>query len=130
MRLVSWNVAGRVERLPQLVVGDLNTPRRELPDGTAWSFARDSRGKLRLDRGEPWEQAELALVRGLERHGFRDVFRALHGYGRKEISWSRGRGGYRLDHVIASRQFEPVACAYLHEPRERGLSDHSPVWAE
>ena len=118
--------------LPQLVLGDLNTPRRERPDGTTWSFARDSRGKLRLDRGEPWERAELALIRGLEEHGYRDAFRALHGFERKEISWNypRRKGGYRLDHVIASRHFELIACDYLHAPREQGLSDHSPVWAE
>ena len=118
--------------LPQLVVGDLNTPRREQPDGTVWTFARDSRGKLRLDRGERWDQAELALIRGLEPYGYRDVFRALHGYARKEISWAypRRRGGYRLDHVVASREFELVACEYIHELREEGLSDHSAIWTE
>jgi exonuclease III len=118
--------------MPQIVVGDLNTPRRELADGSVWSFARDSRGRLRLDRGEEWEKAELALIHGREEHGLRDVFRALHGYDRREISWNypRRRGGYRLDHVIASPEFEPIACDYLHTPREQGLSDHSPVWAE
>jgi exodeoxyribonuclease-3 len=118
--------------LPHIVVGDLNTPRRERPDGTVWTFARDSRGKLRLDRGERWDQAELALIRGLEPHGYRDVFRALHGYGREEISWTypRRRSGYRLDHIIASREFVPVACEYIHRLREAGLSDHSPIWAE
>lgn len=122
----------RPPELPQLVVGDLNTPRRELPDGTVWTFARDSRGKLRLDRGERWDQAELALIRGLERNGYRDVFRALHGPALKEISWTypSGRGGYRLDHVIASHEFKPLVCEYLHELREAGLSDHSPVCAE
>ena len=117
--------------LPQVLVGDLNTPRRERPDGTTWTFARDSRGKLRLDRGESWDEAELALIRGLEEHGYRDVFRALHGFERKEISWTypRGRGGYRLDHVIASAGFEPLGCEYFHAAREAGLSDHSPVVA-
>jgi endonuclease/exonuclease/phosphatase family metal-dependent hydrolase len=117
---------------PQLVVGDLNTPRRELPDGSVWTFARDSRGKLRLDRGERWERAELALIRGLEQSGYRDVFRALHGPDLPQISWTypSGRGGYRLDHVIASNGFRPLACEYLDEPRQARLSDHSPVWAE
>jgi endonuclease/exonuclease/phosphatase family metal-dependent hydrolase len=120
----------RPHELPQLVAGDFNTPSREKPDGTTWSFARDSRGRLRLDRGPSWEEAELAVLRGLEQHGFRDVFRALHGYERKEISWSAGRSSYRLDHVIASAGWELVACDYLHAPREAGLSDHSPMWAE
>jgi len=32
----------------RILCGDLNTPRRELPDGGVLSFARDSRGRLRL----------------------------------------------------------------------------------
>jgi exodeoxyribonuclease-3 len=118
--------------LPQLVAGDLNTPRRELPDGETWSFARDARGRLRPDRGQRWEDAELALLRGLEQHGIRDVFRELHGYGREDDSWvyPRRRGGYRLDHLIASREFAPLTCEYLHQARDAGLSDHSPLLAE
>ena len=118
--------------LPQLIAGDLNTPRRELPDGETWSFARDARGRLRADRGEPWERAELALLRGLESQGIRDVFRHLHGYERQENSWvyPRRRGGYRLDHLIASRELEPLTCEYLHHAREVGLSDHAPLLAE
>jgi exonuclease III len=117
---------------PQVLVGDLNTPRKELADGTTWSFARDSRGRLRLDRGQEWEDAELALLRGLEGHGFRDLYRELHRYGRKEVSWSypRGRGGYRLDHLVASAQVRARTCEYLHEARLAGLSDHSPLYAE
>jgi exodeoxyribonuclease-3 len=122
--------AGRAP--PQLIAGDLNTPRRELPEGETWSFARDARGRLRADRGERWERAELALLRGLESHGIRDVFRDLHGYRRQESSWvyPRRRGGYRLDHLIASREFDPLTCEYLHEVREAGLSDHAPLLAE
>jgi exonuclease III len=122
--------AGR--ELPQLVAGDLNTPRRELADGETWSFARDARGRLRADRGARWELAELALLRGLEDHGIRDLYRALHGYGREELSWvyPRRRGGYRLDHLLGSRDFEAIACVYLHAAREAGLSDHAPLLAD
>lgn len=117
---------------PQLIVGDLNTPRRELPDGQIWSFARDGRGRLRATRGERWEKAELALLRGLEPHGIRDLYRALHGYERHELSWvyPRRLGGYRLDHLIGSAHFTPLACGYLHDAREAGLSDHAPLTAE
>ena len=118
--------------LPQLIAGDLNAPRRELPDGEAWSFARDARGRLRADRGESWEQAELALLRGLAERGIRDLYRELHGHERQEHSWvyPRRRTGYRLDHLIGSRAFTPLSCEYLHEPREAGLSDHAPLVAE
>jgi hypothetical protein len=61
-------------RGPRLVCGDLNTPRREHPDGRVWTFARDRYGRLRADRGERWEAAELALIKGLEDDGFRDAF--------------------------------------------------------
>lgn len=122
----------RPHALPQLLVGDLNTPRRELPDGETWSFARTAGGSLRTDRGEPWERAELAPLRGLERHGIRDLFRDLHGYERDEISFAAGagRGGWRLDHMVGSQHFAPGACEYDHAAREAGLSDHSPIWAE
>ena len=121
----------RPHELPQLLVGDLNTPRREFADGRTWSFARTAKGALRLDRGERWEHDELSLLRGLEPHGMRDLFRDLHGYDRQEISFAAGRrGGWRLDHVIGSAHFTPVTCEYDHGPREEGLSDHSPLWVE
>ena len=118
--------------VPSLLVGDLNTPRREFPDGRTWSFARTAKGGIRLDRGEDWDREELALLRGLEEHGLRDLYRDLHGYARDEISFAAGRGrsGWRLDHIIGSEAFVPVACEYEHGPRERGLSDHSPMWVE
>jgi hypothetical protein len=51
-------------------------------------------------RGERWDLAELALIKGLEPLGFRDAFRELHGPERRELSWAwpRWGGGYRLDH--------------------------------
>jgi exonuclease III len=53
----------------RLLCGDLNTPRKEHADGTVWTFARDRLGGLRVERGERWDQAELALIRGLEPYG-------------------------------------------------------------
>ena len=87
---------------PRLVCGDLNTPRREHPDGRVWTFARTRSGRLRPERGERWDAAELALIRGLEPYGFRDAFRARHGLERRELSWEwqQSGGGYRLDHII------------------------------
>ena len=65
---------------PRVVLGDLNTPRKELPDGSVWTFARDRSGRLRPERGERWDAAESALIRGLEPSGFRDAFRELNGF--------------------------------------------------
>lgn len=73
-------------RGPRLVCGDVNTPRREHPDGRVWTFARDRYGRLRVDRGERWDTGELALIKGLEDYGFRDAFRSLHGLEQREPS--------------------------------------------
>jgi exonuclease III len=117
-------------RGPRILCGDLNTPRREQADGTVWTFARDQYGRLRPDRGEEWDEAELLLIRGLRQHGFYDAFRHLHGYEQREISWGwqRWKGGYRLDHLLVSG-LTVETCRYEHRWREEGLSDHSPLIA-
>jgi exodeoxyribonuclease III len=111
---------------PRILCGDLNTPRREHPDGDVMTFAYDSAGRLRPERGERWDRAERALVHGLRQHGWVDAFRELNGYGEREASWRfRGdRGGWRLDHVLV-HGLRPVAAAYAHDWRRAGLSDHS-----
>jgi endonuclease/exonuclease/phosphatase family metal-dependent hydrolase len=116
---------------PRVLCGDLNTPRREHPDGEVWTFARTRHGKLRPERGERWDHAELALIKGLGPYGFRDAFRELHGYESREPSWvwQRWGGGYRLDHLIVSREIAVRDVRYLHDWRDAGLSDHSPLLA-
>jgi exonuclease III len=120
---------------PRVLCGDLNTPRRETPDGTVWSFARDGRGRLRAERAGFWDESELGVVPGLGELGFADAFRALHGYSEREPSWVWRRisghgGGWRLDHVFCSAELRPVASAYHHEWRDAGLSDHSALEAD
>jgi exonuclease III len=115
----------------RILCGDLNTPRREKPDGTVISFARDTRERLREERGEPWDRAELGVVPGLRELGFADAWRSLHGYDRKDPSWvfSHG-GGWRLDHAFLSAELEAVAATYHHDWRDGGLSDHSALEVE
>ena len=108
---------------PRVLCGDLNTPRREHPDGTVWSFARDGRGRLREERAGSWDAAELGVVPGLRELGFADAFRALHGYAERSPSWTFRRisghgGGWRLDHVFCSAELAPAACAYHHDWRD------------
>ena len=111
---------------PRILCGDLNTPRRELPDGDVMTFAFDSAGRLRPERGERWDAAERALVHDLRHEGWTDAYRALNGYGERSASWTfaNDRGGWRLDHVLV-QGLEPTACSYAHEWRRSGLSDHS-----
>ena len=121
--------------MPRVVCGDLNTPRRELESGAVLSFARDSRGRLRPERGPEWDAAELGVVPGLRDLGYRDAYRTLHGYRSREPSWTWQRisghgGGWRLDHLFTSAELEPAACVYHHSWRDEGLSDHSPLEAD
>ncbi len=116
--------------MPRVLCGDLNTPRRELSDGEVISFARDSRGRRRPERGSEWDEAELGVVPGLRELGYADAFRVLHGYAKREPSWTWQHiaghsGGWRLDHVFASAELRPTAATYHHAWRDQGLSDHS-----
>lgn len=120
---------------PRILCGDFNVPRREHPDGTVISFARDSREKLRADRGTEWEAAELGVVPGLADFGWRDAFRTVHGYARREASWTFRRmgghdGGWRLDHLFVSPDFDVSASRYHHAWRDTDLSDHAPLEAD
>jgi exonuclease III len=125
----------RPSRAPRVLCGDLNIPRRELPDGTTISFARDSRGRLRADRGSEWDAAELGVVPGLRDLGYQDAYRTLNGYESRSPSWTwrtiAGHdGGWRLDHTFLSAELRPVSCQYHHAWREHGLSDHSGLETE
>jgi exonuclease III len=123
---VAAYLAATEDAAPRVLCGDLNTPRREHPDGDVMTFAYDSAGRLRPERGERWDRAERALVHGLRERGWVDAFRAINGYGNREASWTfqRDRGGWRLDHVLV-HGLRPLAAAYAHDWRREGLSDHS-----
>ena len=105
-----------------VLCGDLNTPRRDLADGDVLTFAHDTKGRVREERGERWVAAEKALVHTLRaEHGWTDLFLDA-----PERTWQypRFKGGYRLDHVIA-KGVGARARAYAHEWRLEALSDHS-----
>jgi exonuclease III len=115
---------------PRVLVGDLNTPQYESREGEVSSFARTRSGRLRPDYGERHDRAELGVITGLGEHGYVDAFRVLHGYSRRDRSWvyPNGKMGWRLDHIMV-RGLRVEACEYVHEWRERKLSDHSALWA-
>jgi exodeoxyribonuclease III len=126
---------GTPGRAPRVLCGDLNTPRRELPDGRTISFACDSRGRVRPDRGPEWDAAELGVVPGLRDVGYRDAYRTVHGYDSRSPSWTwktiAGHdGGWRLDHIFVSAELRPLASQYHDDWREEGLSDHSALEAD
>lgn len=115
---------------PRLVCGDFNTPRYESREGEVSTFARTQAGNLRPDYGEEHDRAELRLIADLPARGWRDAFRSLHGYERRDRSWKSFGPGYRLDHVIVAPSLDVEGCDYLHAWREDlRLSDHSAMWA-
>jgi exonuclease III len=128
---VRAGLAARPPGQPTVLCGDLNTPRRETPDGEVLTFGQDTHGRVRPERGEAWDAGERAVVPGLREVGFTDAFRALHGAAARAASWTypRGGGGYRIDHLFVAG-LAPRACAYHHAWREAGLSDHSALEAD
>jgi exonuclease III len=117
---------------PRILTGDLNTPSYESREGLIQTFARTRSGKIRPDYGERHDAAELLLIQDLPRIGWSDAFRSLHGYLARDRSYmfANRKFGWRLDHILASPPFQPVACEYVHAWREDGMSDHSAMWAE
>jgi exodeoxyribonuclease III len=116
--------------VPRILAGDLNTPRYESREGEIVTFARDRKGRMREELGPRHDRAELLLIDELRRHGWRDAFRAVHGYGRRDRSWAMQTGyGWRLDHIMVGPGLEPVECDYVHDWRTERLSDHSAMWA-
>lgn len=108
----------------RILCGDFNSPRIEREDGTTIPFGEDD---------PRWSAAELSVIRGLDDHDLPDAYRKVHGYRKQESSWVMKRKGKsygrRFDHVFASSDLDVNACRYLHDLRERSLSDHSPIEA-
>jgi exonuclease III len=74
-------------------------------------------------------------VPGLRDFGFSDAFRSVHGYARREPSWTFRRmgghdGGWRLDHLFASPELDVAGSRYHHAWRDGDLSDHSALEAD
>jgi endonuclease/exonuclease/phosphatase family metal-dependent hydrolase len=123
--------AGDRDGRATILAGDLNTPRYESRAGEILTFARTRTGNIRPVLGERHDRAELLLLDDLVRRGWRDAFRSVHGYARRDRSWVPMRGpGFRLDHILVSPGLEPVGSDYVHAWREERMSDHSAVWAD
>lgn len=99
--------------LPSIMVGDYNSGKNYI----------DQKGK------SFWYEDKLIEM---ERLDYFDAFRKSRG-NVKEYSWYSHQGnGYRYDHTYVHSSLMPIVkdCYYLHEWRESGLSDHSPMVLE
>ena len=59
--------------------------------------------------------------------GMADAYRAQHPHAIEHSWFGRSGQGYRFDHVFVSARHSAQvrSCAYLHAPRQRGLTDHA-----
>lgn len=96
---------------PHVVLGDLNT------------------GRHRLD--EPGATfTGTALLGRLVSLGYVDAWRAVHGVGARQASWTSHSGtGYRLDHALVSGALAGSVrgAGYDQNALKHGLSDHAPL---
>lgn len=79
-----------------------------------------------------FENWEYEFYRCLSKYQLKDAFRYFNPKA-QEYSWvGRTGDGYRYDHCFISENLLPsvVRCFYLHEPREKRLSDHSAIITE
>ena len=117
----------------RILCGDFNTPQEEKSDGRiiTWGQRENGKGEIvfRAGRGARWDRGERRILSDLAKFNLPNVFRSINGYKVKQFSWISRKQGRRYDHMFASIQLNPVECKYLHGPRERGLSDHSPIEA-
>lgn len=103
-------VENSVESGRTLLMGDLNIVGRE--------------HEPKYSTFRTWEYDALDQLAAL---GLVDVFAELHP-GEQAHSWiGRTGNGYRYDYAFVSPDLMGSVrrCDYLHEPRERGLSDHA-----
>jgi exodeoxyribonuclease III len=73
---------------------------------------------------------EYDFYRAFSNAGFVDAFRITHPTGMGYSWFGRPRGnGHRFDHTFITTAHATTVreCRYLHESRENGLSDHSPM---
>lgn len=125
---------------PRILGGDFNEPREVMPSGHMITFGQSvhadgtiSSSGMKTKNGEAhpryrWDHAVRSVLAGPSSHGLRHVFHDRHGWSAPTTHVIRGADRF-FDHLLVSHHFSVVDAGYLHEWRERGLSDHSAAWA-
>ena len=134
-------LSNRVGKI-KILTGDFNSPKLEFETGkkVTWGQKIGASGKPRISvnskwkhqcSGERWDIAERNIIQNHKALGLQDAFRGKNGY--KDISGSlfssQGKGR-RYDHVFPSESITVNNAYHNHEPRERRLSDRSPLITE
>ena len=124
----------------RILCGDFNTPQDELLKHGVCTFAQkiNKKGVPKLKKifrggsGNRWDQGERNILEGLKEFNLVDAYRQLHPIPKKAYSFVLERRGKivakrRFDHFFISKEFNIKSIEYLHQFRESGLSDHSPL---
>lgn len=64
--------------------------------------------------------------RDIDKKGYSDIWRNKNGDSR-EYTWYSSKSGFRIDHAFISKKHLDIIkdCYYIHEAREKKISDHS-----
>ena len=124
----------------RILCGDFNTPQDELLKHGVCTFAQKINKKgvpklkkiFRRGSGNRWDQGERNILEGLKEFNLSDAYRRIHPIPKKAYSFVIERRGKvvakrRFDHFFLSKEFKIKSIEYLHQFRESGLSDHSPL---
>ena len=124
----------------RILCGDFNTPQDELLKHGVCTFAQkiNKKGVPKLKKifrggsGNRWDQGERNILEGLKEFNLSDAYRRNHPIPKKAYSFVIERRGKvvakrRFDHFFLSKEFKIKSIEYLHQFRESGLSDHSPL---
>jgi Exonuclease III len=124
----------------RILCGDFNTPQDELLKHGVCTFAQkiNKKGVPKLKKifrggsGNRWDQGERNILEGLKEFDLSDAYRRIHPIPKKAYSFVIERRGKvvakrRFDHFFLSKEFKIKSIEYLHQFRESGLSDHSPL---
>ncbi len=124
---------------PLILTGDFNEPRFvPLQDGRIVTWGQDQQGGQWLpwktwtfdgvsDTGERWDTSVRWFFENRHESGIRNTLWDHAGHGAMETSHLCHGDERWFDHVFISDDFKVISCAYRHEFRTDGFSDHSAV---
>lgn len=129
----------RANNSPRILTGDFNEPEwcPKLGRIAVWGEGKRVRKRWRDKFGDErpsieWANGVRSVLDGAaSKHRLRDAYRDRHGPSEDTpITYrtTRGNNPKCFDHTFVSKHFDVLACCYHHEWREKGLSDHSPMW--
>jgi len=136
LRLVAAYVPSRDASQPKIqrkrtFLGQMSTTLRDIVETEPVVFMGDLNivGRTHVPRYPAFKSWEYDALDEIAAAGLTDVFAEINP-GVQAYSWvGRTGSGYRYDYAFVTPSLMDAVegCDYLHEPRERGLTDHAAV---